>query len=199
VRPDDDIAACAASHATLLARLDGLTDEDARAPSLLPGWSLGHVLTHVARNADSVVRRLAAAAEGELVTQYEGGAEGRAAQIEAGASRSAAELVSDVTAASAAVDGLFATAPDEAWAGEVLRGSGPDRMPTARLAYSRWREVEIHHVDLGRGYLPSDWPPALLDRLLPELLRDVAGRAEPAALTAWLIGRGPAPDVAPWG
>ncbi|MEV7393377.1 maleylpyruvate isomerase N-terminal domain-containing protein, partial [Streptomyces sp. NPDC091215] len=28
------------------------TDADVRAPSLLPGWSRGHVLTHVARNAD---------------------------------------------------------------------------------------------------------------------------------------------------
>jgi hypothetical protein len=29
-----------------------LTDADARGPSLLPGWTRGHVLTHLARNAD---------------------------------------------------------------------------------------------------------------------------------------------------
>ncbi len=44
-----------------------------RGPSLLPEWSDGHVLTHLARNADSVVRRMEGAARGELVDQYPGG------------------------------------------------------------------------------------------------------------------------------
>ncbi len=39
----------------LLATAARLTDEDLRAPSLLPGWTRGHVLAHVARNADSYV------------------------------------------------------------------------------------------------------------------------------------------------
>ena len=30
----------------------------ARGPSLLPGWTRGHVLTHIARHADSVIRAL---------------------------------------------------------------------------------------------------------------------------------------------
>ena len=41
--------------------IEGLDDAKVRSPSLLPGWSIGHVLTHVARNADSHRRRADAA------------------------------------------------------------------------------------------------------------------------------------------
>ena len=76
-----------------------LSDEAAARPSLLPGWTIGHLVTHLARNADSVVRRLSAAADGELVTQYEGGPPARSRDIEAGAGRPAAELLRDLQAA----------------------------------------------------------------------------------------------------
>ncbi|MGH9105508.1 MAG: maleylpyruvate isomerase N-terminal domain-containing protein [Acidimicrobiales bacterium] len=42
-----------------------LTDERVRAPSRLPGWSVGHVLAHLARNAEGYARRLEGALEGE--------------------------------------------------------------------------------------------------------------------------------------
>ena len=41
---------------------------DAPAPSRLPGWTVGHVLTHLARNADSMVRVLGAAEAGSSWT-----------------------------------------------------------------------------------------------------------------------------------
>lgn len=198
MRPEGDIRACAASHARLLSASRGLTDAEARRPSLLPGWSVGHVLTHLARNADSVVRRLAGAVEGLLLTQYEGGAAGRAAAIEEGAGRPAAELTADLRTACAAVDDLLARVPDEVWGREVLAGSGPRRISTPRLVFTRWREVEIHHVDLGLGYRPEDWPPTLVQRMLAELLPELPERADPAALMAWALGRAAAPELAPW-
>jgi len=76
--------------------LAGLTDGDARRPSLLPDWTIAHTLTHIARNADSHVLMLEAASGGEIGAQYPGGMEQRNADIEAGAGRSAAELVADV-------------------------------------------------------------------------------------------------------
>lgn len=194
--PVEEIEACAASHLRLKAVASGLTDVST--PSRLPGWTVGHVLTHLARNADSCVRRLEAARAGQLVTQYEGGDEGRAAQIEQGAGRPAAVVVADVVAASDRLDAYFPQVTDEVWAGEVMAGSSR-RIPATRLAFSRWREVEIHLVDLGLGYEPADWPPALVARQLPELLQDLAQRTDPAQLMAWAIGRGPAPDLAPWG
>src|SRR3954453_4137041 len=87
---------CRNSQATLLAALSGLTDEQARQPCLLPGWSVAHLLTHIARNADSVVRRFEGAIRGEVLDQYVGGPTGREAEIEAGVQRSAVELVADV-------------------------------------------------------------------------------------------------------
>ena len=56
--PSTDIDLCRRSHDRLRKAIAGLADDDVRAPSLLPGWSVGHVLNHIARNADSVLRRL---------------------------------------------------------------------------------------------------------------------------------------------
>ncbi len=58
------LAGCRASHARLLDTVDGLDEAGVRAPSLLAGWTVGHVLTHLARNADSHTRMLGAALAG---------------------------------------------------------------------------------------------------------------------------------------
>lgn len=60
--PEADIARVADAHARFIDAIEGLGAADMRGPSLLPGWSVGHVLTHVARNADSHIRRTDAAA-----------------------------------------------------------------------------------------------------------------------------------------
>jgi maleylpyruvate isomerase len=44
----------AASQRALESTLETLTDQQAREPSRLPGWSRGHVVTHLARNADAL-------------------------------------------------------------------------------------------------------------------------------------------------
>ncbi|MEZ5182021.1 MAG: maleylpyruvate isomerase family mycothiol-dependent enzyme [Acidimicrobiales bacterium] len=195
--PDVELAGCRASHQRLDEAIAGLTDEQARQPSRLPGWSVGHVLTHLARNADSVVRRLEAAARGEVVDQYVGGREGRAADIEAGAARPAVELLADVRTSSARCDEACAGVPAEVWE-RPTRGLGGDVSPAAFLAFSRWREVEVHHVDLGLGYEPSSWPAELVERWLPHELGRLPGRTEPAALLAWALGRAEAPPLGDW-
>ena len=40
------------------------TDPWTRQPSLLPGWTRGHVLNHLARNADAMVRTLSGTVRG---------------------------------------------------------------------------------------------------------------------------------------
>ena len=79
--------------------------------------------------------------------------------------------------------------------------SGPagGTVPAARLAYSRWRKVEVHHVDLGLGYEPARWPARLVELMLPGLLRRGAGawRTGPRS-PAGRLDRGPAPRLAPW-
>jgi maleylpyruvate isomerase len=63
----------------------------------------------------------------------------------------------------------------------------------------RWREVELHHVDLGLGYTPADWPDEFVHLVLPEMIDGLARRADHRALLAWLSGRGRVPELGPWG
>lgn len=196
-RPDEETAGIAAAQASLDRTLDTLTVEQLSQPSLLPDWSVAHVLAHIARNADSVVRRLQGAIDDQVVDQYAGGAAGRSSEIDASAQLPFGELVAAVRSSSAAVDGICAAMPDDAW--ERLSRSHSGGESTARyVVYSRWREVEIHHVDLGLAYTAADWPAALVTRLLPELLAQLPQRSDPHRLVAWLIGRGSPPVLAGW-
>jgi len=67
VVPTDDIERVADAQARFDTAIAGLSDADVRRPSALPDWTVGHVLTHVARNADSHVRRTRAAQRHEVV------------------------------------------------------------------------------------------------------------------------------------
>ena len=48
----------AAATERLLATATALGDAQVREASLLPGWTRGHVLTHLARNADGMINLL---------------------------------------------------------------------------------------------------------------------------------------------
>jgi maleylpyruvate isomerase len=180
VRPDDDIAGCSDAHATLLDALRSLSDDDVRAPSRLPGWTVAHVLTHLARNADSHVRRFAGARRGEVVDQYIGGADGRAAEIEVGATRPARAIVDDLHASIDAFSIACDDLPSDAWP-RLSRDVDGKLRSCEELVPRRWKEVEVHHVDLGRGYEPADWPDPFVQRMLPLALASVSERLPPGA------------------
>jgi maleylpyruvate isomerase len=196
-RPDAWIDGCTQTHAALLADLEGLTDAQARQPSLLPGWSVGHLLTHLARNADSVVRRLEGAIRGEVLTQYVGGIAGRQADIDEGAGRPADELVADVRASVDAVERVISTLPEAAWDARSITSRGVEEGSRA-VVFSRWREVAVHRGDLGLTVTPPPLPPALVAEWLPGELPALPDRCDPAALLTWILGRGPAPVLEPW-
>ena len=134
-----------------------LTDDDARGSSRLPGWLRGHVLTHLARNADGNRNMMEGAIVGEVRDMYPDGAEGREAAIDAGADRTARELVDDFTTASAALDDSFSRMPDDGWdrVGVTL-AFGPVEM--RKIIWSRRRELLVHLVDLDLGVSPADLP-----------------------------------------
>ena len=186
------------AHTALDAVLDRLTEDDARGPCQLPGWTRGHLLTHLARNADSVVRRLEGARDGEVRDQYAGGLAGRAADIERGADRDIATLVTDVRRTSAEVDEICAALPDEAWA-RMTRNSSGQLQPASHVIFARWREVEVHLVDLDVGYGWDRWPADLVDEWLPGVLADLPTRTEPRQLLAWTLGRADPPALSAWG
>ncbi len=193
--PREWIGGCLAAQAALDEAILGLDDATARSPSQLPAWSVGHVLTHIARNADSVVWRLEGALRGELRDQYPGGLEQRRQDIEAGAGRPAGVLVADVRDSSAAVARVVAELPDEAWDAPSRTSRGVVE-PSRDAVFSRWREVVVHHGDLGLGPVPL--PPTLVAVWLARELPRLGERTDAAALLAWIIGRGDAPELAPW-
>jgi hypothetical protein len=61
---------------------------------------------------------------------------------------------------------------------------------------SRWREVVVHHGDLGLAPVP--FPPELVAAWLPKELPRLAERTDAAHLLAWLIGRADPPELAAW-
>ena len=194
-----------AAHRTVLDALGGLDDATARRPSLLPGWTVAHVVTHIARNADSSTWVLEGALNGEERVQYPGGTQMREADIEVGAAREAAELVTDVRAACERLESTYEAMTPDAWDRQGLKVGG-DPWPCRILPLSRWREVEVHHADLGLGYSPTDWPDAYVSVELPLALATVDDRvtdpADRRRLLTWLIGRGDQPTdlaIAPWG
>ena len=197
------IAGAQLAHRSLRVTLGRLDEETARRPSLLPRWTVGHVLTHLARNADSHVRILEGALTGEHLEQYPGGAEQRAADIESGSSRAAPELIDDVISTFVRLEDTWDRMTPEAWQGYgTARG---EQWPCTDLPFFRWREVEIHHVDLGMGHEVTDWPDDYLAEELPIALAGLPERIPVAAtralLLAWLLGRGEQPaldKLEPW-
>ncbi|MEU6411208.1 maleylpyruvate isomerase family mycothiol-dependent enzyme [Microbispora sp. NPDC046933] len=148
----------------LLATAARLTDEDLRAPSLLPGWTRGHVLTHVARNADSYVNLLAWARTGVRTPQY-ASARAREAGIEAGAGRPAGEQLADLRDSADRFAVAVREMPAGAWTASVS-GMNPPEHPAWYVPIRRLREVEVHHADLGAGYGWADWPETYVRREL---------------------------------
>ena len=199
-----DVERVGEAHRALVGHLDemsGGSGADARLPSLLPDWTRGHLLTHIARNADSFVRVLEAARRGEVVTQYAGGFTSRNADIEAGAPRDWAALVADVRSSAAALEEVFAT--QERWDLAMTNSSG-ESVPHGDLPNRRLREVLVHHADLGDdGFTPEQWPPDYVREELRRMemlynarqpmgatgLPEAAKQAPPLQRLCWLLGR----------
>jgi maleylpyruvate isomerase len=175
-KPMDDLDLLQTSTASLLGELDeaGWTDADLAAPSLCAGWTRAHVLSHVARNADSISTTLEGALRNEIVARYPYGWDARNKDIDDGAARPAAELLADVIQSARRLDSAFAAIDaSDAWE----RPSDKGRQ-TREWVWWRLREVEIHHVDLAGRYLAREWPAALLAREIPESLAALDERIE---------------------
>ena len=146
-------------------------------PSLLPGWTVGHVLTHVARNADAYTNLLTWARTGAETPAY-AGPDARAEGIEAGAGRPLREQIEDIRTAHERFADAAAAMPAEAWTFHLP----PTGLSAAAVPWARLREVEVHHVDLGAGYTPDDWTEAFAQRLLREVVTKVTSRPDTPAL-----------------
>lgn len=174
---------------TAVAKLDNasLAEE-----SRLPGWSRGHVLAHLARNADALVEVF----EGRPM--YES-ATSRESDIERDAGRPLLEQLEDVRNSGDRWQAV-ADRPQD-WTRTVeLRNGVTDT--AARVPFRRLIEVELHHVDLDIGYELSDLPEEFTGREIEFLAERWSGRPEvpPTALSAtdgrqWRTGSAGDPAV----
>ncbi|MFE3259659.1 maleylpyruvate isomerase family mycothiol-dependent enzyme [Nocardia sp. NPDC059091] len=209
----------AAATERLLPAIAALGDADLVEPSLLPGWTRGHVLAHLSRNADSLVNLLLWARTGIETPQYASQFL-READIEAGAPRPLRDQLEDFTASAERWLDLARVMPADRWPALVRNRQGGE-IPATRIPWMRLLEVEIHHVDLDIGYTPADWPADFAARLLAQSITEVEPAdgtgftvtatdsgytgtvgvptatitGPTAALAAWLIGRSPGTDL----
>lgn len=170
----------------LAGTVSGLADRDVRQPSALAGWTRGHLLTHIARNADGLRNLLVWARTGVEIPQYRS-TEARAAGIEAGAGRNAAEFLADLQDSAAAFSAEAATLTRQAWQVPVHGLRGPEH-PAWFTLIRRLVEVEVHHVDLDAGFGPDDWPDSFVAVELPLAAADFAQRPDVPACRIQVTG-----------
>jgi maleylpyruvate isomerase len=140
--------------------------------SRLPGWSRGHVLAHLSRNADALVNVL----RGQPMYTS---AEARDADIERDAPRRLDIQLADLRASAARFDEVAAAPAD--WSRTVeLRNGVTDS--ASRVPFRRWVEVELHHVDLGIGYELEDLSEQFTQREINFLTERFRGHPEVPAL-----------------
>jgi maleylpyruvate isomerase len=202
-RPDPALDAAAVQEATarFVAAAAALPDASLAEPSLLPGWSRGHLLTHLARNADALVNLLTWARTGEETPMYPDGAS-RDQDIEAGADRPLGEHLDDLRASAARFDQAVAQLRPAAWATQVTMRSGRV-IAAAEIPWRRLVELRLHHVDLGVGYGTADLPADFAARELATLADGLTGHEGIAAVrledtesgTVWNIGAAAEPDL----
>jgi maleylpyruvate isomerase len=192
-------AETAVATSRYLEALTVLHDDEMRAGSLLPGWSRGHVVTHVARNADGLRNLLVWARTGVETPQYPS-AEQRNGDIDSGSGRTADELLADARESADRFAEEAARLSGDDWAAEVRMFSGPEPMPARNVLKARRIEVEVHHADLGIGYTAADWPEGFT-RMLVDRVQDDRAEGPSMVLSStdveglWKLGPGPGPEV----
>lgn len=168
----------------LVRAVDALPDDAYAAPSLLPGWTRGHVVAHLALNAEGLTDALHSVGAGEPAAMY-ASPEARDTDIAALATAPPRQVRDRLLGSATTLAEAVRAMPADRGGVEVARTPGSDRTFRAdEVVTMRWREVEIHHVDLDVGYRREAWPEAFAGLLV----ESVAARA-PATLVATDLGR----------
>ena len=157
---------------------------DVRAPSLCEGWSRAHVLAHVARNAEAILRLSEWALDGQPREMYPGGTAARDAEIEEGGcgrtGRARRPPPGGRVRRRPHRHGRGAGPRLAALAGPLavdeVEMRGGLKVPPLVLPLLRLREVVFHHVDLDDGFTFADVEPELLQGFVDDAVAP-AGRA----------------------
>ena len=163
--------------------------------SRCPGWTRGHVLTHVARNADALVNLVTNATTGSSTPMY-ATPESRETDIEAGAGRPLDEQVVDLESSAARFASAAAGLTEE-MTDLPLVARNNTRVKAGYLPFMRLREVVLHHLDLDADYGFADVDDDVLLWLLQDTIRRLSRDAETPSMSirtdegdVWSIGDG---------
>lgn len=177
----------------LVRTVDGLTATSYAGDSLLPDWSRGHVVAHVALNAEALAGVLHGAHVGQPQPMY-ASPEARDTDIADLAAAGPAELRDRLLAGTTRFSDALAAMHDDDWAGRFERTPGGPEFNLSSVALMRVREVEIHHADLDAGYTHADWPADFCALLLESMTKrhyPTPFDARPSDLDrAWRYGEG---------
>jgi maleylpyruvate isomerase len=142
----------------LVRTVDAMADFQFTEPSLLPGWTRGHVVAHLVLNAEGLAGALEGVREERPVPMY-ASQEARESDIEKLSGADPAVLRDRLLASTSVIQEGVEELPEELYGARIERTPGSDRTFTAgRVAEMRLREVEIHHADLDLAYTWAEWP-----------------------------------------
>ncbi|SDG90686.1 maleylpyruvate isomerase [Lentzea fradiae] len=182
--PDRHIDAVRQATDVLYEVVEELDESAVRGDSLLPGWSRGHVITHLARNADALVNLLTWARTGVEHQAYTSRTD-RDADIEEGAHRLLQVIRADLDSACQRFDTACRELPAHAWRAEVSAPKGQP-IPAAKVPLLRLREIWIHLIDLDAGIGFDDLPADFVREFLDDAVEQFAGRVDPFAIEVTL-------------
>jgi maleylpyruvate isomerase len=165
-----------AGTAFFVAQVGGLSDTDLLEASRLPGWTRRHVLSHMANNAVALMNLLDWARTGIETPMYPS-REARAADIESGSLRPAADLRADALDSAERLAAATNAMPSTAWDAPVRTALGLV-VSGAEVPWMRTREVWVHGVDIGGTATFADVDTAVAAALLDEAARSFAGRGD---------------------
>jgi maleylpyruvate isomerase len=153
-----------ASH-RLVRTVDGMTEGAYAEPSLLPDWTRGHVVAHLALNAEGLAGMLQGLVARRTVPMYPS-QDARDQDIASLGPADPEALRSRLLGAVTDRADAIVAVPEEAWGTQVERTPGGPTFEAGAVLGMRHREVEIHHADLGLDYTHADWPTPFVVHLI---------------------------------
>lgn len=152
--------------AHFLTAIERIEDSDFALPSPLPGWSRAHVIGHVARNAEALVRLASWARTGVECQMYES-RDQRDAEVESTANMAPDELRRLSVDTAAELDAALAALDERTWAATVRTALGRI-IPAAEIPWMRIREVWLHAIDIDADLEFAEFPSGVVDLLLDD-------------------------------
>ncbi len=180
----------------VLRAVEALPDDGLAAPSALPGWTRAHVVGHLARNAEALVRLATWARTGVETPMYTDTGQ-RTTDIEASAQAPVATLRAELMSTASELDAALAALDADTWQTEVRSALGR-AIPATEIPWMRVREVWLHAVDLDVGASVAELPPGVVDALLDDATGALSAKDDcPSVLMApsdrdqtWMLGSG---------